>query len=316
MSLQAILAVRASRLEPRLRSIALVLATYEHPKTRDIFPGSKAIARDLGVTRRAATDSLRAILATQVVQRNGWRDRKRNYGLDYARLAAHQFMPKPSRPRAHNGTFVGRATTPGHEQPTAHVTARSDAATWAVYGQRHGQSVDSPILINEMNLEMKKNLPERAPVEDDSPVLVPGADAPVVPQPEPAERREERDDEEPERAPTDEPEPDPVFQSTPTFAVYRRLATDALQLACLERDDRPGNVAEHLKRLCATQSLPYDVAIIRKAVDVAFVLRQKRAAATWATAKAALGPAHRDIAKVVAEACAHTRRPRDLAGIG
>ena len=312
MSLQAQRAIHASQLDPWLRHLAQTLAFYADEHGANIRPGLRTIAQAMGVTERAVRYGLQALIARHILIPAGRYRRLRCYRLDYARLAIYQPQAKPNpgkftyqqqpRPRPATKEVGFLCQEPRHRQSAVNDIGDMPSG--------HRRYAVSPILISDLN-DLNKNTGQCAPTPESSPVLEPGADAPVVPQPEPEERREEPNEE----APIAEPEPDPVFQSTPAFAVYRGLATDALQLACLERDDRPGNVAEHLKRLCAKQSLPYDVAIIRKAVDVAFVLRQKRAAATWAAAKATLGP-HRDIAKVVAEACAHAQRPRDRAGIG
>ena len=64
-------------------------------------------------------------------------------------------------------------------------------------------------------------------------------------------------------------------EATPPFKVYAAIAKVALESAILERDNRPSNIAEHFKRLCAAQSVPYDARITQKATDAAIVSREK-----------------------------------------
>jgi hypothetical protein len=158
MSLQAIKAVRASRLEPRLRSLALVLASYAHSKTGRIFPGIQRIAQDLGVKESQAYDLLRDLRATQVVQRIGCHHRTRCFTYDYTQLAAYQpagAKPNRSRSAAATPSLPAHVTSSPPEVTTAHVTSSPP--------ERNLQSTGNPILISEMK-EVKKNLLTYVPV--------------------------------------------------------------------------------------------------------------------------------------------------------
>lgn len=282
MSLQAQRAVNASRLEPWLRHLAVALAFYEpegdkHGAT--IRPGIRTLAQALGRTERMVYYGIQALVARHILIRTGWHHRTRCYRLDRAQLASYQ----PS-------------LTP--EMGFRSQARRSEVATPEMgfsLTPEMGFSLGPRVLISDLKTDLKKNHEEPT-----------GAPAPA-PLPEREEPEEEQNEEAPKEAPQDEPEPDPVF--APAFAVYARLAQLALQLAVLERDDSFSNVAEHLKSLCAQHRQPYDAEIIRKAVDTAFHMRDRRARETWTAARAIF-------AKPQPASTPHPRRVRDLARTG
>jgi hypothetical protein len=293
MSLQAQRAVNTSRLEPSLRHIAQTLAVYADEHGANIRPGLRTVAQALGRQKRQVYRGLKALVDRQILIRTGYHHRTRCYRLDLARLAAFQ---------------------PNDRCHVRHLSNRHSEAATGVMGDIRQVSCTtlsaSPILISDLKTDLKKNRKEPTDA---------GASAPSPERAEPEDRNEERASNEGsanilisdvEPLPLDpEPLSDLIRADAPPFAVYARLAQLALQLAALERDDSFSNVAEHLKTLCAQHGQPYEAEIIRKAVDTAFVMRDRRAQATWTAAREIF-------AKPQPASTPHSRRARELAKAG
>lgn len=263
MSVHVMKAVYASRLEHRLRLLAVTLASFSpNDDGGEIYPGVTRLMQMLDMEKRAVRAQLHQLIARGVLLRDGYRGHARCYRYDLDRLASYEPRQLDSGARVHGGAPL-----------RVHDGAPIETAKGAQPCRQGCTPV--PLRVHARALDPKdpKDLRKRT-----------GADAPECSdEGQTAEKAEEPTAElsrhipvcgKPEEEPAEEADSTP--SQVPPFKVYAAIAQRALDISLRDdKSDNVGNIAEHFKILCAKQHLPYGAFITQRAVDAALASRER-----------------------------------------
>ena len=83
-------AVHDSRIEPRLRHLAVELAIYADDDGREIYPGIQRLMRALGMAERGVRAALRLLITSGVLDRDGYQGHARRYRFNLEHLARYE----------------------------------------------------------------------------------------------------------------------------------------------------------------------------------------------------------------------------------
>jgi hypothetical protein len=290
MSLNLIDAVYASRIEPRLRFLASVLAKYGNDDGQDIYPGPVQLMTATGQEENTIREGLQALVDSGVLVRDGFHGHTRRFRFDLDRLASYEpsvttraawranHKPsrngKPSRPTLRHGGGLKDS------QPYA-MAEGSDAATLRHGGanppprRRQPYAMAAPTLRHGGAHKGRKSESQESQKRT-------GAVAPACADEEKtAEKAEDKTEE--LLGPAAASPANPAVQLADhrgngriPFKVYAAIATQAVTNSL--RDDKSddlSNISEHFKRLCAAQGKPYSASLVQRAVDAALAALEK-----------------------------------------
>ena len=266
MSHRARAAVYDSHLETPLRLLALTLADIcPNDEGTEIWPGIPLLMTKLRSSARAVHRGLSALLARQVLARDGYHGRTRRYRFNFERLAAYRPPPPTVRTqlrqrRRTSGPATSATHGRRHPDDICHPRQTSEESTSATYGRSPVASTLSSVVGTSaaggtvLCHSWQGTLPPASldPLEQNEQEEPTGADAPA-----------------PFTLTSDD------ARSRPAFKVYAAIATVALNDAVAERDDSLSNITEGMKRRCAAQHIRYDADIVRKAIDAAMCARRR-----------------------------------------
>jgi hypothetical protein len=277
MSWTVVRAVYESRLETKLRFLAVTLAWHAHDDGREIRPGIERLARALGIHARAVKYGLRELRDRQLLVRDGRSGSVRRYRLDLERLATYTPAEASStdprvRRKAEPGPTVPDSQEAARECSTLHSrddagecsTLHSEGAAGVQYGVRES-AVPRPRECSTVHARVQYGAPELYELEEAqeledlparSAIVQPGDPRVLVPTSKNLQPHASRAvDFHPDKNSEDEPPPAAGPVDDPPVAIYAALARLAIADATAERDDSVPTILRHFDRRCRARGL-------------------------------------------------------------